>query len=87
MSDTGHIVHKQNRKTVQQKYRRITKNVKNNQLTKRSFKQTNERLTRPHNTTIPKQPANAWLPSYNKNSQKLRRIFRPQHNLPLVRHP
>ena len=87
MSDKGHIVYKQNRRTVQQKYRGKTKNVKNNKLTKRNFKQTNERLTRPHNITIPKYTTNAWLPSNNKNSQKLRSILWPQYNLSLVRQP
>ena len=45
MSGNGHIVYKENSKTVLHKYRRKNKNVENSKLTKRSFKQTNERPT------------------------------------------
>jgi hypothetical protein len=53
MSEKGHIVHKMNSKTVQQK-NRSEKNVKNVNRAKRSLNQIDERLTGPHNTTIPK---------------------------------
>src|SRR5271157_718355 len=79
MSENGHIVYTQNSKTVLHKYRRKTKNVKNSKLTKRSFKQANERLTGLNNTPIPKLPTNARLSDNNKNPKEFRRLLRPQH--------
>jgi hypothetical protein len=48
MSDSGHIVHKSNRKTVQHKYRR----EKIDKLPKRGPSQINERPTRPYRITV-----------------------------------
>ena len=50
MSENRHIVYKSNRKTVQHKYRRKTKNGKQ---PKRSPSQTDERSTRPYYPTVP----------------------------------
>ena len=45
MSDNGHIVYTQNRRTVQQIYREEKNNDRNSKLTKRSINKTNERST------------------------------------------
>lgn len=45
MSDKGHIVHTQNRNTVQQIYGEKINNDRNSKLTKRSINKTNERST------------------------------------------
>ena len=54
MSEKGHIVHKSNRTTVQQKYKKGRKkeNVQS-KLTKRGLNKTHERPTRYDNTPIP----------------------------------
>jgi hypothetical protein len=87
MSENGHIVYTQNSKTVLHKYRRKNKNVENSKLTKRSFKQANERPIRPNSTPILKHSTNAWLSNNYKNPQKLWSLLRPQHCIPSSKHP
>jgi len=64
--------------------RRNKKNVKSNKLTKRSFNQTNERLTRPNNTTIPKRPTNARIPNNNQIRKNFGVYFGPSTIYPLL---
>src|SRR3990170_2257122 len=84
MSESGHIVHRFNRKTVEQKY---TKAKTNGQPTKRSPNQTDERTPRPHSPAIPQLTTDARVPSDNKDPKMLRRLLRSQHNLPITLQP
>jgi hypothetical protein len=81
MSNKGHIVHKSNKKTVKHKYRR----KKNGKPQKRGPSKTNERLTRPHSSTVSQFATHARLPDNHEDPQKLRRLLRTQHHLPAAR--
>ena len=81
MSNKGHIVHKSNKKTVKHKYRR----KKNDNPKKRGPSKTNERLTRPHSSSVSKFATHARLPNNNENQKKLRRLLRTKHHIPTTR--
>ena len=83
MSEIRHIVSMKNSRTVQQE-NRSRKNVKNINHTKRGFNQINERSTGPHHTAIPKHSTDAWIPDNNQDPEKLRRVLRSKHRLPVT---
>ena len=60
----------------------IQRKNKNDQLSKRSTNQINERSTRPHSPTTLRLSSHARLPNNNKNTQKLWCILRTKHSLP-----
>ena len=83
MSNSGHIVHTSNKKTVQHNYR----SEENGKRPKRGPNQINERPPRPHSSAIPKFATHARVPNNHQNPKIVRRLLRSKHYLPTPWNP
>jgi hypothetical protein len=85
MFEKGHIVYKQNRKTVEQIYteRKINGNTK---LSKRGFNEADEGLVGHDYLAIPQRRVNARLSNNHTNPKEFRSILWAKHDLSFAQH-